>query len=143
MSKRILWIEDDYYNYQSLMRPLMNLGVSIDYALSGFEGYERCKNWKKYNLIVVDVILPLSKDTNVLPPEVKAWGNEPYVGIGLVRWIKTKLKATCPIIILSVMDDLETKYDLGNLGINDYISKRGLLPSNILEKFKPYLIEKD
>jgi DNA-binding response OmpR family regulator len=139
MKPKVLWIEDDYYNYQSLFWPLEQKGVIIDHALSASEGYKKAKNWKDYDLIVVDIILPLTKDSNPIDEEVHKWEKEDYLGIGLVKWLRNGIKVKSPIVILSVIDDPVENYNLQNLHIDDNLSKRGLLPSTLTERIKPML----
>lgn len=139
MDHTVLWIEDDYYNYQGLFRPLQKAGMKVEYALSALEGYKKARNWKNYALIVVDIILPLTKDADPVPAEVARWRNEPYPGVGLVKWLKGELQAACPVVILSVVDDPITNYGLENLGIEANISKRAVLPSELAEKITAIL----
>ena len=84
MKKRILWVEDDYYAIRGLMRPLERAGFQIDAATSAAVGYQLASQWKTYDLIVVDLILPLSDDDHALPSVVKSWSREEYIGIGLL-----------------------------------------------------------
>jgi len=133
-TKKILWIEDDYYNYKSLFRPIELKGVIIDNALSAAEGFMKAKNWNEYSLIVADIILPLTKDSIVIDEEVKKWEREEdFLGIGLVKWLRNDIKAKCPILILSVIDDPIQTYHLESLKIENSISKKGLLPSVLAE----------
>ena len=134
MYKKILWIDDDYYHLRGIFRPLELAGIIIDPALSASEGYRKAKNWKDYNLIATDLILSLSKDSNPISDEVKKWEKEKYLGIGLLKWLIIEQKAQCPIVILSVIDDPIATYNLQDLSIKDYISKRGLLPSMLAKK---------
>lgn len=139
MNNRILWVEDDYYHIQGLMRPLIKKGISVDFALNGFEAYNKCKNWKKYDFIIIDLILPLTKDNTTLPEEVKTWEREQYVGIGLIKWLRNELRATFPIIVLSVNSNVIDKYELADLRINANISKMGVSPSNLLISLEPFI----
>jgi len=139
MNTKILWIEDDYYNYQSLFRPLEQKGVVVEHALSAAEGYKKARNWKNYDLIVVDIILPLTKDSAPIAEEVLRWEKEEYLGIGLVKWLRNTIKVKCPIVILSVIDDPIENYHLQELHIEDNVAKRGLLPSRLTERIKPIL----
>ena len=132
--QKILWIEDDYYNYQSLFRPLQLMGISLDYALSALEGYNKARKWRMYAAIVVDIILPLKMEVGEMPEVVKAWEKEQYPGIGLVKWLLAEEKVKIPVIILSVIDNPIQRYDLQDLGIADYIPKRGLLPSVVTQR---------
>ncbi len=139
MTIKILWIEDDYYNYQSLFRPLRRRGVEVDFALSALEGYKKAQKWSQYAMIVVDIILPPKREPGTLPDIVKDWEKEKYFGIGLLKWLLNDLKAECPVIILSVVDDPIEGYDLQGLGVADYIPKRGLLPSVLTKRILKHI----
>ncbi|RPI95726.1 MAG: response regulator [Chloroflexi bacterium] len=134
MSKSILWIDDDYYAIQGLFRPLVVSGYQVDVAISALEGYRKAQNWKTYDLIVVDLIIPVSQLQESAPSLVESWGNEEeysYVGLGLVKWLLTVQKAQCPVAILSIVPDPVATYNLSALGIAGFIRKDGLLPSRL------------
>lgn len=132
MTKRILWIDDDYYAIKGLFRPLEKAGYNVDVAVSAYEGFQKAQRWRGYDLIVVDLIIPISEEESV-PDIVKDWGNEKntYVGIGLVKWLIQQVQATCPVIILSVIPDPITAYRLENLQLTGFIRKSGLLPTDL------------
>ena len=131
MNKKILWIEDESFMIKGLLRPMEKLGYSIDVAKTAQEGYRKAQNWKEYDLLIVDLIIPLSHDENTLPEEVKSWEKEPYIGVGLAKWLADILKVTNPILLLSVVNNPIKTYDLGEFGLKHYISKSGLLPSRL------------
>lgn len=133
MNNRILWIDDDYYAIQGLFRPIEKEGYKIDVALSALDGYRKAQKWQGYDLIVVDLIIPISQEETA-PEPVKSWDNQEdygYVGIGLIKWLLSEIKPDCPIIILSVVPDPITAYGLEELGLAGYIRKSGLLPTNL------------
>lgn len=132
--KRVLWIEDDYYAIKGLVRPLEKSGFQIDVATSASGGYHKLSNRQAYDLIVVDLILPLSDDASSPPPEVAAWLNEQYSGIGLLRWLMQDPKIECPVLVLSVVQDPISIYSLEGLGLAGSLLKRGLLPSRVKEE---------
>jgi CheY-like chemotaxis protein len=131
MNKNILWIEDESFMIKGLLRPMEKLGYAIDIAKTAQEGYEKAQNWKEYDILIVDLIIPLSHGENTLLEEVKSWEKEPYIGIGLAKWLADILKVTNPIILLSVVNNPIMTYDLGKFGLKHYISKSGLLPSRL------------
>lgn len=131
MKNRILWVEDESYIIQGLFKPLRNLGIDISIVKCAIEAYREANNWQDYDMIVVDLIIPLRDDDESLPNVVKDWANEPYVGIGLAKWLTTELKVKCPILLLSVIDNPIKSFDLSELGITHYLSKSGLLPSMV------------
>ncbi len=131
MNKRILWIEDDYFAIRGLLRPLQKDNFIVDSAQSAVDGYEKAQNWLIYDLIIVDLILPLSIDSLEIPEKVASWNDEVHVGVGLVKWLLTELKVKCPVMVLSVINDPIQRYHLENLGIAGCLAKRGLLPSKV------------
>jgi CheY-like chemotaxis protein len=135
MKKHLLWIEDDYFAIKGLFRPLEREGFAIDVAVSALEGYQKAKDWKKYDLLVVDLIMPLSDsdETWSLPQDVESWKTEEYAGIGLLKWLKRDLNVQRPIMVLSVFKDPVTKYGLEDLNLEGALFKRGLLPSQVKE----------
>mgnify|MGYP001293256579 CR=1 FL=1 len=131
MKKCILWIEDDYFAINGLIRPLEREGFTFDVATSAVEGFYKAQQWQAYDVILVDLILPLADNDEELPETVRAWNNEPYVGIGLLKWLKAELHVTCPVLMLSVVRDPIPKFHLENLKLVGYLPKRGLLPSQV------------
>jgi CheY-like chemotaxis protein len=131
MKKCILWIEDDYFAIKGLVRPLEREGFTFDVATSAVEGFYKAQQWRAYDVILVDLILPLVNSDEDLPEKVRSWNNEPYVGIGLLKWLKADLQVECPVLMLSVVRDPISKFHLENLGLAGYLPKRGLLPSQV------------
>ncbi len=131
MKKRILWIEDDYHVIKGLVRPIEKEGFIVDSATSALEGYKKAPQWQSYDLIVVDIILPINDGSGSVPKEVQAWQAEEHAGIGLLKWIKLDLKVKIPVVVLSVVRDPIKRFDLGELGIDDCLIKRGLLPEQV------------
>jgi CheY-like chemotaxis protein len=135
VNKKILWIDDDYYAIQGLFRPIQKEGYLLDEAISALDGYHKAKNWEKYDLIVVDLILPISQEETA-PQLVKNWDNEDehkYVGIGLAKWLLRDVGAKCPVVLLSVVADPISTYNLQDLGLAGCIRKSGLLPSKLMD----------
>ena len=129
-------IEDDHYAIQGLFRPLERQGFEIIVATSTTEAYERLRDWQQYDAIVVDLILPSSDSSETPPPEVEAWEAELYSGIGLLKWLLYQVHVTCPVVVLSVVDE-----PLVDLGVNDHLiacrmAKKGLLPSTVEVEIK-------
>jgi CheY-like chemotaxis protein len=139
MDKKILWIEDDYFQIQALLTPVEKLGFKVEYALTAADGLEKAKKWKDYSLIIVDIILPLRNPNQKLSETLQAWGKEDYPGIGFVKWLLKDMQVKRPIIILSVFDNLSEEYGLNNIGVAKIISKSGLLPSKLLQQLSEYL----
>ena len=139
MEKKILWIDDDYFHIQPLFYQVEQQGFKIDYALTAAEGYEKAKNWKNYRLIVVDIILQLQNPNQKTPEIVKSWASEAYPGIGVVKWLLRDHQVKCPVIILSVIDDLLDRYELQDIGVAKVISKTSLGPTLLFQELSEYL----
>lgn len=131
MSLRILWIEDDHYAIKGLVRPLEKKGVQIEVASSAESGFQKAKVWNEYDMIIVDLIMPLSDHPGKIPPEIEGWGLEPYVGLGILKWLFHEVKAKCPIVVLSVIDDPLVGYGIDDSLLAGRWVKRGLLPSKV------------
>jgi len=129
MNNRILWIEDDSYMIQGLLRPLKDEGYVFDVATSAMDAYHKVLRNQDYAMFMVDLILPLSDGDEKISPIVDAWDNEPYVGIGVAKWLARDLGIKSPILLLSVVEDPISKYGLKEYGLRSCLSKGGLFPS--------------
>ncbi|MCC6500579.1 MAG: response regulator [Anaerolineales bacterium] len=141
MKNKILWIDDDYYTIQGLFRPIEEVGYKLDIALSAFDGYKKAQKWQDYDLIVVDLILPISQEESA-PEIVLNWNNQEryaYVGVGLVEWLLKDLKVNCPVVILSVVPDPISTFKLDDWGITNCIRKSGLLPTTLKDELSKHL----
>lgn len=134
MKKRILWIEDDYYAVRGLVRPLEQHGFQVDAAQTAVEAYQKAANWRSYDLIMVDLILPIGEGGVEILDKVRSWQTEKYVGIGILKWLLKELRVKCPVLVMSVVRDPITTFDLENIGLAGYLPKRGLLPSRVKEE---------
>jgi len=99
----LLLIEDDPNVVLSLSLALSNAGFQVDSAINGLEGLELVRA-HKYDLILLDCNLPKLS------------------GFEVVRRLRTDGVMT-PIIILTVLSELNDKLELFNLGIDDYLIK--------------------
>ena len=121
MNKKILWVDDDYYAIKGLFRPLELIDFRIVPAISALDGYRKAQNWQEYDIIVVDLIIPISQEQETAPEIVKNWGDETenkHVGVGIVKWLVKTLNVTCPVVILSVVRDPIKSYGLEKLGLS-------------------------
>ncbi|MBI5294910.1 MAG: response regulator [Chloroflexi bacterium] len=137
MKKKILWIDDDYYSISGLFRPLEKAEYKIVPAISALDGFREAQKWQEYELIVVDLIIPMSQQQEPIPEIVKGWEDEKinkHVGIGIVKWLLEILNVTCPVVILSVVSDPIKEFKLDGLGISGYIRKSGLLPTALKDE---------
>lgn len=131
MNKKILWIEDDFYAIKGLVRPLTKLGFEIDVATSALDGYKKAQQWRQYDLVVVDLIIPVCEHDISIPEIVQSWAQEKHVGIGLAKWLKSEQKVDRPILLLSVVRDPIARFNLADFGLEHCISKSGLLPTKV------------
>lgn len=131
MERRILWIEDDYYAVKGLVRPLEKRGIKVIKATSAIEGMRLAEDPESYDLIIVDLILPLSDTSDPVPPEIEKWRDERYVGVGLIKWLLTDRQVRCPVLVLSVVNDAPATFGLDGMTIAGQLPKRALLPSAV------------
>jgi CheY-like chemotaxis protein len=126
---RILWIEDDYYHLQGLVRGLLKEGFEVVTAYSGLESTEMLKEWQAYDLIIVDLILPTSETSE--SGSVAGLGAERFVGMGLLKHMMQDLRVTIPVIVLSVVIDPDVWAEIESLGVKAILPKGGLLPPEV------------
>lgn len=99
----LLIIEDEQGMVTSLSLGLSGLGFKVEAASDGREGYELARS-NNYDLILLDCTLPgLS-------------------GFEIVKRLRAE-KCFTPIIILTVLSELDDKLELFNLGADDYLTK--------------------
>ena len=131
MNKKILWIEDDFYAIKGLVRPLTKLGYEIDVATSAMDGYKKAQHWQGYDMLVVDLIIPVCEHDISIPETVQSWAQEKHVGIGLAKWLKSEQKVDRPILLLSVVRDPIARFGLAEYGLQHSLSKSGLVPTRV------------
>lgn len=99
----LLLIEDDQNIILSLSLALSNVGFRVDSATDGLEGLKMAR-LRNYELILLDCNLPTIS------------------GFEIVKRLRTE-KIFTPIIILTVLEDLDNKLEIFNLGGDDYLTK--------------------
>jgi two-component system, OmpR family, response regulator len=121
---KILWIEDDYRMLLPLIAPLRDAGFLFDFAVDEISAMQLLKR-TEYNLIILDIIIPEG---------VYYEGREPenFVGLRLAGRIRNELRLRTPILVLSVIGDERIKNRLKELGINDFLSKGRIMPSELM-----------
>ncbi|MEI7689722.1 MAG: response regulator [Candidatus Saccharibacteria bacterium] len=65
MTKTILCIEDDRFIGEMYVRSLKKAGYEVDWMVDGSDGLVAARN-KKYDFILLDIMLPQRKGTEVL-----------------------------------------------------------------------------
>jgi len=99
----LLLVEDDPNIVLSLSLALTNAGFTVDSASDGREGFDLARN-NKYEAILLDCNLPRLS------------------GFEIVKKLRAE-KCFTPIIVLTVLNELNDKLELFNLGADDYLIK--------------------
>jgi DNA-binding response OmpR family regulator len=140
-NKRILWIEDDYYHLQGLVKPLKKEGFEIIIA----KCYEDAKKILDDNIdldmVLLDLIIPYSltgsivrkKKENDYQNQVETPDDLVENGINLFNYIRKDLKLNIPIIILSIVSNEDIINRLNENGANEKLQKLGMLPLKLKE----------
>jgi len=100
---RILLIEDDTQIGQGLLRALKDASFSVDWVRSGDLGRTAIQDGS-YTTILLDLGLP-------------GMG-----GLDLLRWLRGAKNAT-PVLIITALDDVDTRVAGLDLGADDYLTK--------------------
>ncbi|MFW5884879.1 MAG: response regulator transcription factor [Patescibacteria group bacterium] len=119
MKKKILLVEDEVTMRETLQDVFEEAGLEVDAASDGKEGLEKIKE-NKYNLVLLDLILPKKNGFEVLE-EVK----------------REKIKA--PVLLLTNLSGMEDVQKALALGAKSYLVKSDYKPKEILEKVKENL----
>ncbi len=98
----VLLIEDDVRIVDFLKRGLEAKGYAVDTACDGQEGLD--KGIQKYDLIILDVLLPVRS------------------GIEVCQTLRRE-KVTTPILMLTARDTLKDKIQGLEVGADDYLTK--------------------
>ncbi|MDH5597298.1 MAG: response regulator transcription factor [Candidatus Peregrinibacteria bacterium] len=100
---KILLIEDEIELANFLIRGFKYEGYHVDHLMDG-EGMADYLNRNNWDVIILDLILP-SKG-----------------GESILKEMRMR-KDTTPVIVLTAIDDIETKTKILNLGADDYLVK--------------------
>jgi CheY-like chemotaxis protein len=103
---RILFVDDELDTVSDYMTILRLKGYQVDPAISVADAIGRL-NIMKYNLIILDVMLPVMKSaTDKIPKdylELNEDERDPRQGLILLKWIRKKEKLkSIPIIIFTL-----------------------------------------
>ena len=113
--KKILIVEDEKALANVLSLKLTKSGFDVDVAINGDIAVEMLGN-KKYDLLVLDLILPLMD------------------GFGVLKAIKNMDLVDMPIIVVSNLSSQEDKRRAEYLGADEFIVKSDTSMAEILEK---------
>ncbi len=114
----LLLIEDDPNIVLSLSLALTNAGFTVESAGDGREGLDLARN-NKYEAILLDCNLPRLS------------------GFEIVKKLRAE-RCSTPIIVLTVLNELNDKLELFNLGADDYLIKPFAL-SELLARLRALL----
>lgn len=123
MNYNILWIEDDSYKIIELVLPLETDGCNVDIMESSNQVMSNIDNVYTYDLIILDLRIPEGI-------EHKNGNIKEYAGVDLLFKIRKKYPKK-PIIVLSVVSDLEILEKVQRANIKKIITKGSCLPSKL------------
>lgn len=123
--QKILMIEDDPFTRKIYRNKLTLAGFEVDEAINGEEGLNKVRA-EKPDLILLDIILPRKSGLDVL---IELKGND-----------KTK---DIPVIILSVLGQVQDIKKGLTLGAEDYLVKSEITISGVVTKVQEYLKNKN
>ncbi len=107
LQKKIVWIEDDTEIINNVVRPLERAGHRIERFYNVKDVLDNIESLKACDLILLDLIIPTGDGND-------AYGR--YPGIYLLRAFREKYQLKQPVIVLSVVADVEVFQDLKVLG---------------------------
>lgn len=131
---KILWIEDEFFHVQGLVKPLVNMGFKVICARSVTEAKSLLEGWRVFRLVILDLILPYSEQENdTISPDVALKGDEAIAenGIHLFEHMVDELKIEIPIIVMSVVTTATIVDKLMEKGAARRLGKLGLLPNEV------------
>ncbi len=122
MKHNILLVEDDSFITQMYATKIDELGLSVVTASEQEEVKKALKSNKKFNLILLDLVLP---DVS---------------GFDILKWIKGQdaLK-DIPVIVLSNLSSQADINQAFELGVVDYVVKSNYTPTEVMRIVQKYL----
>lgn len=124
MSKTVLLVEDNDFIRNMYQLKLAKSGLTVIEAVDGTMALDKLKTFKP-DLILLDLMMPNVSGIDVL----KELNKEAVI-------------PDLPVIVLTNIYNPATVNEAKELGARDYIIKTDLTPSQVVEKLKPYLVEK-
>jgi len=104
-NSKILCIDDSKLNRAIIKKTIAGLNISIDEAENGLEGLNMTKD-KNYDLIIVDIIMPVMDGFEFIK-----------------EFKKNKDKQFIPVVLMTGLEDLNSKIKGLNIGADDYLLK--------------------
>lgn len=137
MSKKIIWVEDDYDTIEPVIFPLRKAGYQITNIPNIKEAIEKIEELRNADLILLDLFFPSGKDrTNV----------GAYPGLTLLQKIRYEHKITTPVVVFTVSVNETVMSNFRDLGVSDIVTKpvhSVVLTERIEEVLKKHSNEKD
>ncbi len=123
---KILWIEDDADLIWGLMEPLINEGHKVVRALDRKKAKELLEQKEKYDLIVLDIILPSGEKVK----SIKELDHiEKYVGLNFLESLPVD---SPPILVLSVINNAEMIAKIESFPqVKKYLQKGWIEPEHL------------
>ncbi|MCK4781452.1 response regulator transcription factor [Candidatus Parcubacteria bacterium] len=121
---KILLIEDEKMLSEMYMDKFSQAGFEAILSSEAKKGLRLFKGKKKFDLIVLDILLPLENGIYFLEK---------------LRNHKNPAISSIPVIIFSNLDDPEIERKARKLGIEDYLIKTNYTPNQIVKEIKKYL----
>lgn len=137
-TRRILWVEDDYYHLKGLVKPLKSMGIEVVPARSVVEAQSLLVDWKQFSLIILDLIIPYTEygfdRHSASRDDEDDIGSITKNGIALFDYIVEELGIDIPILLLSVVNNKEIIDRLLSKGANRLPTKLGITPQELAKK---------
>lgn len=122
MSKRILWIEDEYYKFNYLSNGMKDKGIEVTPAIKEEEWNKWLRKKAGYfDIVILDIMLP--KGIKFEDEKSEIWRKR---GEKLLVEMKKKWP-NIPVIIFTAKPALINEDRLKSLGADDYIEKPVLM----------------
>lgn len=118
--KNILIIEDDRFIGEMYARSLINEGYTVDWVLSGSQGYDAAVT-QKYDLILLDIMLPETQGDSVLTA---------------LRGDQGDKIPNCKVIVLTNFEQDEESRMAMEKHADGYLIKAEITPRKLIEIIK-------
>lgn len=123
MIKTILFIEDDRFIGEMYVCTLKHEGYTVDWMVDGNDGLVAAYN-RKYDLILLDIMLPERRGSEILQALRPAGGKDQIPG--------TK------VIVLTNFDQDEASRNAMTAQVDGYFIKAEITPRRLLEIIKSF-----
>lgn len=124
-NKKILLVDDDEFLLDMYSKKFKEAGFYIDTAFDGRQGLQKLKE-DDFDLLLLDLVMP---DID---------------GLELLETIKEEgIRQELIVIVLSNQGTNESIDKVKEIGVDGYIIKANTVPSEVLEKVKKIIKEKE